>query len=108
MVYIPPINNKLGPTNMASVRQADFPTNLSPRKNLQPCDKKSARVRRPLQQKEMYSKFIIVMKSGAPLLDFNLAKSIYGFCAKRLRFFGFGVRFSLRIFRLLASGFRFS
>ena len=31
-----------------------------------------------------------------------------GFCAKRLRFFGFGVRFGLRIFRFLASGFRFS
>ena len=32
----------------------------------------------------------------------------FGFCAKRLRFFGFGMRCSLRIFRFLASGFRFS
>ena len=30
------------------------------------------------------------------------------FCAKRLRFFGFGVRCDLRISRFLASGFRFS
>ena len=30
----------------------------------------------------------------------------FGFCAKRL--FGFGVRCGLRIFRFLASGFRFS
>ena len=32
----------------ASVRQADVPTNLSPTKNLQLCDKKSASVRQPL------------------------------------------------------------
>ena len=32
----------------------------------------------------------------------------FGFCAKRLWFFGFGVRCGLRIFRFLASGFRFS
>ena len=32
----------------ASVRQADVPTNLSPTKNLQLWDKKSASVRRPL------------------------------------------------------------
>ena len=32
----------------------------------------------------------------------------FGFCAKRLRFFGFGVRCSLRIFRFSVSGFRFS
>ena len=31
-----------------------------------------------------------------------------GFCAKKLRFFGFGVRRGLRIFRILALGFRFS
>ena len=29
----------------------------------------------------------------------------FGFCAKRLLFFGFGVRCSLPIFRFLASGF---
>ena len=32
----------------------------------------------------------------------------FGFCVKRLRFFGFGVQCGLRIFRVLASGFRFS
>ena len=32
----------------------------------------------------------------------------FGFWAKRLRFFGFGVRCDLQIFRFLASGFRFS
>ena len=32
----------------------------------------------------------------------------FGFCVKRLRFFGFGVQCGLRIFRFLASGFRFS
>ena len=32
----------------------------------------------------------------------------FGFCAKRLWFFAFGVRCGLRIFRFLASGFRFS
>ena len=32
----------------------------------------------------------------------------FGFCVKRLRFFGFGVQCDLRIFRFLASGFRFS
>ena len=32
----------------------------------------------------------------------------FGFCAKRLRFLGFGVRCGLRIFRFLASGFRLS
>ena len=32
----------------------------------------------------------------------------YGFCVKRRRFFGFGVQCGLRIFRFLASGFRFS
>ena len=32
----------------------------------------------------------------------------FGFCVKRLRFFGFGVQCNLRIFRFLASGFRFS
>ena len=33
---------------------------------------------------------------------------LIGFCVKRLRFFGFGVQCGLRIFRVLASGFRFS
>ena len=37
----------------------------------------------------------------------NFLDRFFGFCAKR-RFFGFGVRFGLRIFRFLASGFRFS
>ena len=32
----------------------------------------------------------------------------FGFCVKRLRFFGFVVRCGLRIFRFLAFGFRFS
>ena len=32
----------------------------------------------------------------------------FRFCDKSLRFFGFGVRCGLRIFRFLASGFRFS
>ena len=32
----------------------------------------------------------------------------FGFCCKRLRFFGFGGHCGLRIFRFLASGFRFS
>ena len=32
----------------------------------------------------------------------------FGFYAKRLWFFGFGVRCGLRIFSFLASGFRFS
>ena len=32
----------------------------------------------------------------------------FHFCAKRRRFFGFGVRCGLWIFRFLASGFRFS
>ena len=32
----------------------------------------------------------------------------FGFCAKRLWFFGFGVHCGLRIFRLSASGFRLS
>ena len=32
----------------------------------------------------------------------------FGFCCKRLRFFGFGGHWGLRIFRFLASGFRFS
>ena len=32
----------------------------------------------------------------------------FSFCVKRLRFFGFGVQCGLRIFRVLASGFRFS
>ena len=31
----------------------------------------------------------------------------FGFCAKRLRFFGFGVPCGLRLFRFLASGVRF-
>ena len=38
----------------------------------------------------------------------NFLDRFFGFCAKRLRFFGFGVRFGLWIFRFLASGFRFS
>ena len=32
----------------------------------------------------------------------------FGFCAKKLRFFGFGVHYSVRILRFLAFGFRFS
>ena len=32
----------------------------------------------------------------------------FGFCVKRRRFFGFGVQCGLRIFRFLASGYRFS
>ena len=32
----------------------------------------------------------------------------FGFCVKRLQFFGFGVPCRLRIFHFLASGFRFS
>ena len=32
----------------------------------------------------------------------------FGFCCKRLRFFGFGGHCGLRIFRFLASGFWFS
>ena len=32
----------------------------------------------------------------------------FGFCCKSLRFFGFGGHCGLRIFRFLASGFRFS
>ena len=31
----------------------------------------------------------------------------FGFCAKKSRFFGFGVHCSLRIFRILAFSFRF-
>ena len=37
----------------ASVRKADVPTNLTPTKNLQFCDKKSASVRRPLKIQEL-------------------------------------------------------
>ena len=32
----------------------------------------------------------------------------FGLCAKKVRFFGFGVHCGLRIFRFLAFGFRFS
>ena len=35
-------------------------------------------------------------------------RSVFGFCAKKLRFLGFGVHCGLRIFRFLAFGFRFS
>jgi len=38
----------------------------------------------------------------------NFLDRFSGFCATRLRFFDFGVRFGLRIFRFLASGCRFS
>jgi len=38
----------------------------------------------------------------------NFLDRFFGFCATRLRFFDFGVRFGLRIFRFLASGCRFS
>ena len=37
-----------------------------------------------------------------------LLDRFFGFCCKRLRFFGFGGHCGLRIFRFLASGFRFS
>ena len=35
-------------------------------------------------------------------------RSVFGFCAKKLRFLGFGVHCGLRIFRFLEFGFRFS
>ena len=44
---VPSLNAVSHDKKSASVRQADVPTNLSPTKNLQLCDKKSASVRWP-------------------------------------------------------------
>ena len=45
---------------------------------------------------------------GFPVLRFWLFfRPVFGFCAKKLRFLGFGVHCGLRIFRFLAFGFRF-
>ena len=35
-------------------------------------------------------------------------RSVLGFCAKKIGFFGFVIHCDLRIFRILAFGFRFS
>ena len=48
------------------------------------------------------------IKGGIGIFGFALLPSVCGFCAYALRFFGFGVRFGLRIFRFSAFDFRFS
>jgi len=53
---VPSLNAVSHDKNSASVRQADVPTNLSPTKSLQLCDKKSASVRRPLKEKKKKNK----------------------------------------------------
>ena len=47
-------------------------------------------------------------EGGIGIFGFGyILNRLFGFCAKKLRFFGFGVRCGLRIFRILAFGFRF-
>ena len=61
-----------------------------------------------------YMKFIGRNVDGGGHWDFRFCgfgyflDRFFGFCCKRLRFFGFGGHCGLRIFRFLASGFRFS
>jgi len=56
----------------------------------------------------MHLKYLEPIQGGHGIFGFGyFLDRFFGFCAKRLRFFCFGVRCGLRIFRCLASGFRF-
>ena len=70
--------------------------------------------RKEQKERRSITTYIDVLSCRRGALEFSIFavlaifKIAFGFCAKKLRFFGFGVHCGLRIFRILAFGFRFS
>ena len=70
--------------------------------------------RKEQKERRSITTYIDVLSCRRGALGFSIFavlaifKIAFGFCAKKLRFFGFGVHCGLRIFRILAFGFRFS
>ena len=70
--------------------------------------------RKEQKERRSITTYIDVLSCRRGVLGFSIFavlaifKIAFGFCAKKLRFFGFGVHCGLRIFHILAFGFRFS
>ena len=70
--------------------------------------------RKEQKERRSITTYIDVLSCRRGALGFSIFavlaifKIAFGFCAKKLRFFGFGVHCGLRIFHILAFGFRFS
>ena len=68
--------------------------------------------RKEQKERRSITTYIDVLSCRRGALGFSIFavlaifKIAFGFCAKKLRFFGFGVHCGLRIFRILAFGFR--